>query len=137
MVLRARLELARLSALDPKSSAAANYATSAFCSELRLYACCLGNSRQVSYRIRQIMSRRLLGLSCLNSMLSKNNLFPLCYLCVLRLVVFALKKRVLSQRVLSETHEGHRESLDFLHATQIRSLYFDRYFCLYSSHVES
>jgi hypothetical protein len=29
MVLRARLELARLSALDPKSSAAANYATSA------------------------------------------------------------------------------------------------------------
>ncbi len=29
LVLRARLELARLSALDPKSSAAANYATSA------------------------------------------------------------------------------------------------------------
>ncbi len=29
MVLRARLELARLTALDPKSSAATNYATSA------------------------------------------------------------------------------------------------------------
>ncbi len=29
MVLRARLELARLSALAPKTSAAANYATSA------------------------------------------------------------------------------------------------------------